>query len=315
LLVFFVVGSDRLQSLANLLLFSAPLAWLLYRTRNYEALYEESAAERAATAAGSAFLTDLLIAVVVAFGLQAIYAFAASRYGIDGGTRKLLGAGAIAATIVLGAVGGYASFFAGSGGPETPAGAEGGRAGIQDRLTSFDSLRYEYWKAGLEAWRENPITGTGAGTFQYTWLQERSIDTGVKQIHNLYLEQGTETGILAFAALAAFAALLAFYTAASAFRTPHSAPGEAGSGGRTLLAGLSGAIVLYLASSALEWHWYIPASTLYFFVLAAVAVKYASFEVSRDSESVANTEKREKGEFGEEHEGLGERARDESSEA
>lgn len=315
LLVFFVVGSDRLQSLANLLLFSAPLTWLLYSTRSYEALYEESAAENAATAAGSAFLTDLVIAVAVAFVLQAIYAFIASRYGIDAGTRKLLGAGAIAATVVLGAVVGYAAFFAGPGGPETPAGAEGGRAGIQDRLTSFDSLRYEYWKVGLEAWRENPLTGTGAGTFQYTWLQERSIDTGVKQVHNLYLEQGTETGIFAFAALAAFAVLLVFHTAASAFRTPHSAPGEAGSGGRTLLAGLSGAIVLYLASSALEWHWYIPASTLYFFVLAAVAVKYASFLTSRGRKSAVNTDKREKGEAGEEHEGLGERERNESSEA
>jgi hypothetical protein len=30
---------------------------------------------------------------------------------------------------------------------------------------------------------------------------------------------------------------------------------------------------VYLVSSALEWHWYIPPSTIYFFILAGVAVK------------------------------------------
>jgi hypothetical protein len=35
---------------------------------------------------------------------------------------------------------------------------------------------------------------------------------------------------------------------------------------------------VYLASSALEWHWYIPPSTLYFFIIAGVAVKLAARE-------------------------------------
>lgn len=38
-----------------------------------------------------------------------------------------------------------------------------------------------------------------------------------------------------------------------------------------------------MISSALEWHWYIPASTLFFFILAAVAVKYASLQNSEKS--------------------------------
>jgi len=33
---------------------------------------------------------------------------------------------------------------------------------------------------------------------------------------------------------------------------------------------------VYLLSSAFEWHWYIPPSTLLFFFLAGVAVKVAS---------------------------------------
>jgi len=33
--------------------------------------------------------------------------------------------------------------------------------------------------------------------------------------------------------------------------------------------------VVYLVSSVVEWHWYLPASTLFFFVLAASAVRLA----------------------------------------
>lgn len=273
LVVFFALTSDRLQGLANLLLLSAPLMWVLLRTRGREALYQEAAPEEASLAAGGALLVDLVVAAVVAFALQALYAAVANRYGIDRGTRRLLGVGAVVSVVLLAGVGGYAAFGAVSG----SSGGEGAPAGLQERLTSFDSLRYTYWEVGMEAWRERPLTGTGAGTFEYTWLQERPIDTGVKQIHNLYLEQGTETGIFAFAALIGFAAGLALYTAAAALRTPDAGPGGVGGGRRALLAGFGGAIAVYLFSSALEWHWYISSSTLFFFILAAVAVKYASF--------------------------------------
>jgi hypothetical protein len=43
-----------------------------------------------------------------------------------------------------------------------------------------------------------------------------------------------------------------------------------------LLAGLTAAVAVYLASSALEWHWYIPPSTIYFFILAGVTIKIAA---------------------------------------
>lgn len=229
LLLFFAVSSDRLQSLANLLLVSAPLAWLLYRTRSHEALYQESSVgDGAATSAGSAFLTDLIVAAVVAFLLQAVYAFVAGRYGIHRGTRKLLGAGAIVAVVLICGVGGYAALANSGAGDGGATAGQGAPSGLQERLTSFDSLRYAYWKVGLEAWSENPLTGTGAGTFEYTWLQERPMDTGVKQVHNLYLEQGTETGVFAFVVMVGFAAGLALYTVASALRTPNSGPGEEG---------------------------------------------------------------------------------------
>jgi len=289
LLAFFVLASDRLQGLANLLLFSGPLLWLLYRTRSHEALYSSESPEQASLAAGSAFLTDLIIAAAVALALQTAYAFASRSYGLDRGTRRLLGAGALVAVVLLSGAGAYAAL--GPGSPlGTSGGGTGGAQGMQERLTSLDSLRYTYWRVGLEAWREQPLTGTGAGTFQYTWLQERPVASGVKQIHNLYLEQGTETGVFAFASMICFALVLALYTAASALRTPGGGPGGPEGTRRTLLAGLTAAIVVYLVSSALEWHWYIPASTLIFFVLAGAAVKYAAFPVSGKTGGPGNHE-------------------------
>jgi len=138
------------------------------------------------------------------------------------------------------------------------------------RLVSLGGgFRADYWRVAWDAWLENPLTGTGAGTFQYTWLEGRPGVQGVKQVHNLYLEQLTETGIFAFLALLAFVAVLLAYTARAARRRRPA--GEE----RLLLSGLVAALVVYLVSSVVEWHWYIPAATLFFFVLAASSVRLA----------------------------------------
>ena len=65
-------------------------------------------------------------------------------------------------------------------------------------------------------------------------------------------------------------AVLVGYTARAAWRSA----GER----RLLLSGLLCALAVYLISSAAEWHWYIPPSTMFFFILAAIAMKFASRE-------------------------------------
>jgi hypothetical protein len=78
---------------------------------------------------------------------------------------------------------------------------------------------------------------------------------------------------VAFLAFAGFAALLTGYMVRAAWRAGLQEEAEER---KVLLAGLTAAVVVYLTSSALEWHWYIPPSTIFFFALAGVAVKYAS---------------------------------------
>jgi hypothetical protein len=88
--------------------------------------------------------------------------------------------------------------------------------------------------------------------------------------------------VFAFLALVGFAVTLVGYSARATWRSQR---GER----RILLAGLVSALVVYLVSSFIEWHWYVPGSTLIFFLLAAVTAKFASREDWGASEADVRT--------------------------
>lgn len=277
LVALFVLSGSRLQMFANLSLLAAPFLWLAWRAQDLQTLFEAKIPPQERLADGAALRTDLIIAVIAAFLLQAAFAVLVRRYELTRMTRRALGAAAIAVVVVGVGVGGYGvvsdqlssggitqAFTKGVGGKKDD-------ASVNERLTSLSSnQRSAYWSVAWEEWKEHPLTGTGAGTFLYTWLEDRPNYSGVKQVHNVYLEQGTETGVVAFLALAGFAGLLVLYLARASLRSS----GER----RILLAAMTGASAVYLFHSAFEWHWYIPPSTLFFFVLAGVAAKLASKE-------------------------------------
>ena len=275
LFTMFVLGGNRLQNFVNLALVTAPLAWLIYQVQGLEALFLQNATESQQLVDGAALRTDLLVAMAAAFLLQAIYAIFAERYELVPGARRVLGAVVLVGVLALGGVGGYLAsdqLLAGSFSDAVTGRLEESES-ANERLTSVSSnSRSQYWQVAWQEWKQNPFLGTGAGTFQFVWLEDRPGFGGVKQVHNVYLEQGTETGVLAFLALTGFAVLIVAYTAWATWRS------EPLGNRRVLLSGLTGALVVYLFSSALEWHWYIPASTLIFFILAAVAVKLAGRE-------------------------------------
>ena len=274
MIVLFALSGHRLQMFANLFLFSVPLLWVIQQAQALEQLFQTGIPPQARLADGAALRTDVLIAVVVAFVLQAGYAILRERYELLPGTRRALGAAAVALVLVGMSFVGYTvvsqqlekggllgTFATGVGKPEQ----------ANERLTSLSSnSRSKYWSVALDEWREHPLTGTGAGTFHYTWLENRPGGGGVRQVHNVYLEQGTETGVFAFLALTGFAVLLGVYLTRASLR----ASGER----RILLSALTAAAFAYLFHSALEWHWYIPPSTLFFFILAGVAFKAASWQ-------------------------------------
>lgn len=274
MIALFLLTEKRLQTLVNVLLLCAPGAWLLWRIQSLEGFLETGVADEQRIVLGTAFRNDLIVALAAAFVLQAGYAFLANRYELMPAGRRVLGALVIGVTVLALGAGAFAvvSGYGGIGRTyETLVSNPNQTEDMGQRLTSLDmGFREDYWRVGWEAWKERPLTGTGAGTFKYTWLENRPGSQGVQQVHNLYLEQGTETGVFAFLALAGFVVALVGYSARAAWR----ARGER----RLLLAGLTSAIVVYLVSSFLEWHWYLPGSSLFFFFVAGITAKFACKE-------------------------------------
>lgn len=275
IVVLLVLTGNRLQTAGNLIVLSIPGAFLLWRMSNTEALLNTNATAEQQVAAGSALLTYLILSMIAAFVLQSAYALLIARYELMPLGRKTVGAVLIGAVVVV-VLGGAIFVVARNGGVgatyEAVTAQPERTEDVAQRLSSTDlGFRADYWRVAWEEWKNNPLTGTGAGTFQFTWLELRPEPTGVKQVHNLYLEQGTETGVFAFVALLGFAGTLVFLISRAAWRSDPARQG----GRRTLLAGLGAAVAVYLSSSILEWHWYIPPSTLLFFILAGVAAKLA----------------------------------------
>lgn len=276
LVVLFAVSGRRLEMFGSLLLIVGPLGWLVWRVQGLDTFFEYVSEEAPRAADGATFRNYLIVAAIQAFLLQAVYVFLVGRYELAPILRRSLGVAA--AVVVLVGAGAFAFVvYGGQQGSDELLGAFSRKVedtdDVRDRLTSLSSnSRSNYWRVAWEEWKEHPLTGTGAGTFQYTWLENRPGFGGVKQVHNVYLEQGTETGIVAFLALGGFAALLIGYAARATWQTRSDEFGER----RVLLAGLTAAATVYLVSSALEWHWYIPPSTIYFFILAGVTIRLAA---------------------------------------
>jgi hypothetical protein len=276
LIILFVITSGRLRMFADLLLLSLPGAWLWWQMQGLPGLLGTGISRQQKLADGTLFRNDLILALVVAFALQAAYTILMNRYEPSPVLRRRLGILVVAGGVLAVTLGAFVVVER-YGGPgqaySTLLGSANETGNAGQRLASLDiSSRGDYWRVALAAWKERPLTGTGAGTFQYTWLEDRPDLKGVKQVHNVYLEQGTETGLFAFLALLSFVAVLVGFTGRAIWRS-----GQQGDR-RLLLAGLGSALMVYLVSSAIEWHWYLPASTLFFFILAAVAVKFASRE-------------------------------------
>jgi hypothetical protein len=276
MIVLLLLTEKRLQLIVNLLLLAVPGAWLVWRVQSLHNFFEARISDQHKLVLGTAFRNDLIVALVVAFALQAAYAFLTNRYELPRYELPTIGRRGLAAlffgaTVLVIGAGAFllASKYGGIGQAyETIVSNPNQTKNATQRLASLNpGYREDYWKVAWEAWKEHPLTGTGAGTFKYTWLENRPNTQSVQQVHNLYLEQGTETGIFAFLALVGFVVTLVGYSARGAWR----ARGER----RLLLAGLISTLVVYLLSSFLEWHWYIPGSTLFFFFLAAITLKFA----------------------------------------
>ena len=73
------------------------------------------------------------------------------------------------------------------------------------RFSDLSSVRYDFWRVGLNAVRDHPIGGLGQDNFATTYVRERGTPaTEARWLHSLELRALVHTGIVGAALLAAF---------------------------------------------------------------------------------------------------------------
>jgi O-antigen ligase len=124
-----------------------------------------------------------------------------------------------------------------------------GDGDLQRRLLSVSGNgRGDYWRVAWEMAREEPLHGTGAGSFEAHWLRDRPISFHARDAHNLYLETFAELGTLGLVLLVATLALPLVVLRRARLLTFGPAA--------------AGAFVAYLLHVSVDWDWEVPAVTL-----------------------------------------------------
>jgi O-Antigen ligase len=158
---------------------------------------------------------------------------------------------AVALALALGGIG------------ERASDAELARGAGAGRLTTVNSNRYEYWRVAVDAFKDEPLTGLGAGGFRTEWLKQREIAEAVKDTHSLELEFAAELGLLGLLGFG-----LAVGGIAAAGRTALQR-------NRELAAGATAAALVWLLHASIDWDWQLPAVTLPAIVLSGALIVIA----------------------------------------
>jgi O-antigen ligase len=131
------------------------------------------------------------------------------------------------------------------------------------RLTSLSGNRYNLWKVALQAFDRRPVTGSGAGTYEFIWNQHQLSSESVRNAHSLWLETMAELGVLGLLGIVAVAVTLGVL-GVSVRRGTRRRPSVAAS--TALLA----AFAVFLLHATLDWMWQVTAVTA--LALAGVAI-------------------------------------------
>jgi len=128
--------------------------------------------------------------------------------------------------------------------------------------TLSGSGRDEFWRVGVEAFREEPLLGQGAGAYRFSWHLLRDNDADNLDAHSLYLQAFAELGVVGGALVLALVGTLL----GIGFAAWRGARGAA----RDLHAALLGAALAFAVCAAIDWFWLIAALGAVFFVASAV---------------------------------------------
>jgi hypothetical protein len=136
-------------------------------------------------------------------------------------------------------------------------GVDAGRA----RLTSAKGTRSDLYRVAFDGFEAHPLHGDGAGGFTVRWMQQRRVYETVRDAHSLELETLGELGAVGGLLLLAFLVTLGWAAIRSRVRRA-ALP-------RAHAAAVGAACAVWVAHSAVDWDWQMPALTGCVLVLAA----------------------------------------------
>jgi hypothetical protein len=137
--------------------------------------------------------------------------------------------------------------------------------------------RHDFWRVSIDAFGEKPALGHGAGTYQFSWEQLRSIPLTVRDAHSLYLEAFAELGLVGgLLVLGLVGGLL--WTGFAAWRAARGAQ-------RELFAVLLALALAFAVGAGLDWFWEIAALGAIFFLASGVLVAGRCAQLSREREA------------------------------
>jgi O-Antigen ligase len=124
--------------------------------------------------------------------------------------------------------------------------------------------RHDFYRVAIDAFEEKPALGHGAGTYEFSWDQLRSISIPVKDAHSVFFEAFAELGLAGgLLVLALFGVLL--WTGFAAWRDARGSQQE-------LCAVLLAVLVAFTVGFAIDWFWEIGGLAAVFFLASGVLV-------------------------------------------
>jgi hypothetical protein len=193
---------------------------------------------------------------------------------------RLVGAGGLIAIIAFIAAGGIGLLHRKWDQFKTPGDVATSSANAFTRLQSSSGEgRYQFWQVAAHAASGKPLTGTGANTFQFVWLQ-RGAPAGIFVVdaHSLYLQA---LGDLGYPGLLLIVAFIASILGCGVWRIVRTRDAPT----RLALAAATAGAFAFAFSAAIDWVWFIPVLPFALFVCAGVI-----FAPDRsDEESVPRT--------------------------
>ncbi len=124
--------------------------------------------------------------------------------------------------------------------------------------------RHDFYSVAIDSFGEEPLRGVGAGSYEFAWAHDRSLEQPTHDAHSLYLEAFAELGVVGGVLTLALVGILLW----TAFATWRAARGPR----RDLYAALFAVMLAFAVGAALDWFWEIAGLTAVFFLAAGAAV-------------------------------------------